>query len=59
MLPFGLDSPERGGAILAREAAVQALRVGAASAPTGWTESGVDRSHDAPVRAANGEDWSD
>jgi hypothetical protein len=33
MLPFWLDSPERGEAIVAREAALQAVRVGAASAP--------------------------
>jgi len=33
MLPFWLDSPERGEAIVAREATLQAMRVGAASAP--------------------------
>lgn len=33
MLPFGLDSPQRGDAIVAREAALQAARSGAASAP--------------------------
>lgn len=52
MLPFGLDSPERGDAILAREAAVQSMRVGAASAPAGRTAIAIDRLQDGQVRAA-------
>ena len=59
MLPFGLDSPERGKAILAREAAMHTLRVEAASVPIGRAASGVERLQDAPVRTANSEDWSD
>jgi len=59
MLPFGLDSPERGEAILARETALQAMRVGAASVPTGRAASSVERSQHAPLHAAKNELESD